>query len=324
MAFTVDSLTSLTQNKIVPRLADCAFLGSPLAYWLKDNHSVKLDGGLAVRFPIIKAQLTGDWYDATDTATLATADPFSTASFNWKWLRVPFVLAETDIDKNDGVDGILNLIEATAKTAELTIIDLLSDGLHGTNASNSKQMDGLQNMFAASGTAYGSLTDTDFTGDASWLTQIHTMVNTGLPSTLTAFDMRVMRGKATKGSARPNLALCNFPTYDKIWALAQDDQRFGMEKMAKLGFEHIVFEDMAICPDEHAPGTGFGTADSWLMMLNTDYVSFVIHRNKAFVSRVYAPIPQQELYIGKVLLGCNLTTNNRRMHAVTKVINPSL
>lgn len=321
MAFTIDTLQSVTQNYIAPKVTDATFKGCPYAYWLREQGRLSLRGGLAIRQPIIKQQLNSEWYTGTDPATLEVLEPFTAAEFNWYWLRVPFALTEEDIDKNGGPTGIVDLVDATTETASLTMIEALSSGLFGTNATATKQLDGLQNLFGASGTAYGGLTDTDFTSPAAWLTNIYTPITS---DTLAAQDMRRMRGNVTRGAAKPNLGLCNFSVYAKIWALAQTNQRFGMERTASLGFDHIMFEDMPIMPDEHATGSGGGTADNWLMFLNTDYVKLVIHENKAFASRVYAPIPQQEVYIGKILFGGDQITTNRRMHSVFKTVNPNL
>jgi len=321
VAFSINTLQSITQNYIAPRVVDNTFKGCPYAYWLKENGRLSLRGGLALRFPIIKAQLNFDWYSGTDPASLEVLEPNTAAQYNWFWGRVPYVITEEDIDKNSGPDGIVDIIDATEQNATLTLIEQLSLGLFGTNASAPKQPDGLQDMFAASGTSYGGLLDTDFVSPATWLTSIISPLVAGQ---LTAQEMRRMRGSVTRGAAKPNLGLCNFPVYNTIWRIAQGVQRFGMDPIAKLGFDHMMFENMPIMPDEHAPGTGYGTADSWLMFLNTDYIKLVIHENKAFISRVYAPIPQQEVYIGKIIVGLDQITTNRRMHAVIKTINPTL
>lgn len=320
MAFTYNSLTALTHRYIAPRVTDNTFKGSPLAYWLKENGRLSLKGGRLIEFPIIKAQANNEWYSGMDPSAIEALELFTNASFNWKWGRVPFAIPEVDIDTNDGPDGAVSITDATEETASLTMIELISSGLLGTNTANSKQMDGLQDMGAASGTSYGGLLDTDFSGNATWLMNIHTLLSVGA---LTHKDMRLMRGKATRGQSRPNLGICNFPVYAKIADLAQTAQRFGMDPIAKLGFEHMMFEDMPIMPDEHSTGSGTGTADNWLYFLNTDYIKLVIHQNKAFTSRVYAPIFQQEVYLGKIFFGGNLITSQRRSHAVTKTINPS-
>jgi hypothetical protein len=320
MAFSIDTLTALTQKYIAPRVVDSTFKGSPFAYWLKEEGRLSLKGGRSITQPIIKAQLNNEMYDGLDASTIEQLEPFTSAEFNWKWGRIPFAIAETDIDKNGGPEGVVDLAEATEETAKLTAIELLSTNLFGTNASASKNFDGLQDMAIASGTSYGGLLDTDFVSPATWLMAIHTLLSAGA---LTTKDMRLMRGKATRGQARPNMGLCNFPTYAKINDLAQTAQRFGSERLARLSFDHVMFEDMPIMPDEHSTGSGTGTADNFLYFLNTDYIKLVIHENKAFVSRVYAPIFQQEVFLGKILFGGNLITSQRRAHSVTKTINPT-
>ena len=321
MAFTYNSLQAFTQNYLAPRVVDQTFKGAPYTYWLKENGRLSLRGGALLQFPIIKAGLTGEWYSGTDPATLAVADPFTKAEFNWKLLRVPFMIAEDDILKN-GAENSVDITDATEQTATLTMIDALGTGLHGTNSSNTKIVDGLQDMGGASGTAYAGLTDTDFVSPATWIMNIY---GVGITSnTLTAQDMRRMVGNVTRGSNRPNLGLCNFSVYAKIWNIAQNVQRFGMERIAKLGFDHIMFESIPIMPDAYAPGSGYGTADNWLYFLNTDYIKLVIHEEMAFKAIAYQPIPQQEVHIGKIKVMLNQVTTQRRAHSVSKVVNPSL
>lgn len=323
MAFNRTYFESVTQKHIVPKMADAVFKGCPVAYFLRENHTIKLAGGRNIVLPILIKEGSPGWYDGVDVADLEVVEPEQSAQFDWKWLRHMFSIPETDIDKNGGEDGVINIMESRKDWAELGLIEALSDGLYGTNASNTKQIDGLQNMFGASATSYGDLLDTDvddFTG-ASWLTTIQTPLTA---NTLDEEEMRRMRGSVTRGASKPNFGTCNFPVYNTIWRLAQTDQRFGMEKLANIGFDHVIFEGMPIVPDEHAPGSGYGNTDNWLMFLNMDYVQFFVHENKAFATRVYEPFPQQAVWVGGIFLGCNLTTNNRRMHSVIKVINPSL
>lgn len=321
MAFTYDSLQAITKDYIAPRVTDNTFKGSPFCFWLKEQGRLSLRGGLKIQIPIIKAQLNNDWYSTGLTpASLEVKEPFTKAEFNWKFLRVPFALDEVDVLKNKG-ESVVDIVDATEQTASLTMTEALSTALFASNSSASAQLDGLQDMGAASGTAYGGLTDTDFVSPATWIMSIYTLITN---NTLTAMDMRRMRGGVTRGRAKPNLGLTNFSVFSKIWNLAQTAQRFGMERIAKLGFDHMMFEDMPIMPDEHSPGGGGGSTNNWLFFLNTDYIKLVIHEEMAFKGHAYAPIPQQEVYIGKIKLACNLTTSNRRMHAVNKVIDPNL
>lgn len=322
MAFNRTYLESVTQKHIVPKMADAVFKGCPFAYFLRENHTIKLAGGRNIVQPLLIKEAGFQSYDGVDVADLEVIDPEQSAQFDWKWHRVMISIPETDLDKNGGEDGVINILETRKAWAELTLIENLSDQLYGTNASNTKAIDGLQNLYGASGTSYGDLLDTDVDNfDGSWLSSIITPLTTG---TVDEEEMRRMRGDVTQGASKPNFGTCNFPVYNKIWTLPQNGQRFGMEQVADIGFDHVVFEKMPIVPDRHAPGSGYGTADNWLMFLNLDWIQFFVHQNKAFATRVYEPLPQQQVYIAGIFLGCNLATNNRRLHSVLKTINPSL
>lgn len=323
MAFNRTYLESVTQKHIVPRMADAVFKGCPMAYYLRENHTIKLAGGRNIVLPLVIKEANASWWDGVDVADLEVVEPEQSAQFDWKWLRVMVTIPEVDIWKNNGEDGVINILDSRREWAELTLIENLSDGIYGTNSSNSKQLDGLQNLFGASATSYGDLLDTDvddFAG-ASWLSSNPTLLTA---NTLDEEEMRRMRGGVTRGASKPNLGTCGFPVYNTIWRLAQNDQRFGQTDKADLGFDHVIFEKMPIIPDEHAAGSGYGSTDNVLYFLNMDYIQFFCHEQVAFTSRVFDPIPQQNVYVMGVYLGCNLTTNNRRMHAYTSAVNPSL
>lgn len=322
MAFSINTLTSISQEYIEPQVYDQVSKGCPFFYWLKENGRMALRGGRDIRVPILKQLFNSEWYSGAESSSLEVIDNITSAVYDWKLLRVPYALTEEDIDKNGGETQIVDLVDSAVETCSLTMAEAVAAALMGTNTSDTKKFDGLQDMGAASGTEYAGLTDTDFTSPATWLMNIHSLATA---NTLTAIDMRNMRGDVTRGAVRPNLGLCNFAVYTKIWSLAQSAQRFGMERIASLGFDHIMFEDMPIMADEHMPGTGYTASsdDNWLIFLNTDYIKFVMHENKAFSSRVYAPTPQQEVYIGKMYLMGNLITTQRRAHSVNKLIDPT-
>lgn len=321
MAFSTSTLESLTHDHIVPEVVDNAFNGEPFAWYLREQGRVTIKGGRTIVQPIVKDDLTAEMYSTgLEPATLEAQEIVCTATWNWKWARVNFVIPEEEIDKNDGPDGVVDIVETYTEVAKLSAQKLLGTNLFGTNASDSKFFDGLQDLFAASGTAYAGLTDTSFTSPANWLTYIHTPLSNNI---LSDADMRHMRGNATYGNAKPNLGLCNFPNYGKIWAIATADQRFGQAKMADIGFEHVMFEGMPIIADDGASGTGLGANDNWLMFLCTDFLKLVFHANKVFVSKVYAPVADYEAYVAKIKFGGNLMTSKRGVHAVCKVFDPS-
>lgn len=320
MAFTYNTLQSIVQDYLAPRVVDNVSKGCPFFYWLKEHGRLSIRGGEQISFPILKAHLANEWYSGLDTSTLETREPATRARYPWSFARVSFVIPEDDIDKAGGDTNVVDLVDLTEQDASLTMTETISTGLFGSNSSNAKQMLGLQDMAAGSGTAYAGLTDTDFVSPSTWLMDIYTPLSGNVISTQ---DIRRQRGNVTRGGAIPNLGLCNFSVYAKLWNLAQDDQRFGMADTAKIGFSHIMFEDMPIMADEHSPGSGYTSTDNWLFLLNTDYIKLVLHPAKAFTTRVYQPIPQIEAHIGKVYFGGQLVTTQRRSHSVCKTYDPA-
>lgn len=322
MAFNRTYLESTTQKHIVPRIADGIFKACPFAYYLRENHTIKLAGGRNIVLPILYREGVAEWWDRVDVANLSVIEPEQSAQFDWKWLRVMVTIPDTDIWKNGGDDGIINILEARKQWAQLTLIENLSDGLAGTNSSNSKQIDGLQNLFGSSGTAYGDLLDTDMDDHGGdWLADDIAPLTA---NTIDPGELRRMRGAVTQGASKPNLALAPQGVFDCIWRMAQDNQWFQPAKSADIGFDVVTFEQMPIIVDNHITGSGYGSTDNCLYMLNMDHIQFFVHEKVAFTSKVFEPLPHQNVWIAGIYLGCNLTTDNRRMHVEMDDINPSL
>jgi len=320
MAFSRGVLDSLGNKHIRPVLQDAVFKGDPFLYMCLENQVVQLDGGTSIVLPLMIKEGNFEWYDRGDVATIEAQDAYNSAQAEWFWIRCTAALYETDIDKNDG-EGVINLLNAEKQRIRQTMTENLSDMCFGTNSSNAKQSPGLQDLFGASGTSYLGLLDTDLTSPAAWLTQIMTPL---VANSFNANEMRRMRGAVTRGGSKPNLFVCNFPVFNRIWKEAQDDQRFGMENTANLGFDVMLFERVPVLADEHAPGSGYANTDNWLMGVNMDHIKMFVHRNKNFAIQTYDPIPQQEAWIMKVMLGVSFATDNRRTHSVIKTFNPSL
>lgn len=318
MAFSRGVLDSLGNKHIRPVLQDWVFKGNPMTYMLLQNHSITLDGGRSIVLPGILKEANAEHYQRGDLATLEVQDAENSAEAQWHWLRVNIALYETDIDKNEG-ETIINLLNAEKQRAKETMTETISDVIFGSNSSNSLQSPGLQDLYAATGTTYLDLLDSDLTSPATWLAPTLSPFSGNV---LTPHEMRRLRGTVTRGGSKPNLFVGNFPMFNKIWTFAQDDQRFGMESAANLGFDTLLFERCPIVADEHAPGTGYNTGDNWLMALNMDHIKLAIHRNKNMAIRTYDPLPQQEAWIMKILLGYSFYTDNRRTHCVNKTIDP--
>lgn len=319
MALSRGLLESLGTKHIRPVLQDATFKGNPFLHMCLENNVVQLEGGTAIQLPLIIKEGNSQWYDRGDLDTIEALEPFNSAQAEWHWIRATAALYETDIDKNEG-NGVINYLNATKEWLRETLTEALSDMAFGSNSSNSKQSPGLQDLYAATGTTYLGLLDTDLTSPATWLAPAVTPLSGAI---VTPEEMRRLRGTVTRGGSKPNLFVTNFPMYNKIWKFAQDDQRFGMESAANLGFDTMLFERCPVVADEHSPGTGYTQTDNWLMGLNMDHLKLFIHKNKNFAVRVYDPLPQQEAWIMKILVGASFATDNRRTHVVGKAFDPA-
>src|SRR3990167_9746058 len=157
---------SLAHEHFEPRLQDAVFKGDPFLHYVKENRSVEIRGGLAIRLGQVIQEGVFESFDRGDNATLEVREPFNSAQAEWFYARATAALYETDILENDGEDGGIDLVYSTRQWLEQTVTENLSDILLGSNSSTPPPSPGVQDLFGATGTSYCGLLDTDLTSPA--------------------------------------------------------------------------------------------------------------------------------------------------------------
>ena len=114
----------------------------------------------------------------------------------------------------------------------------------------------------------------------------------------------------------------NKAIYAKWMAILQNVQRFGGEATANGGFKYVMFNGVPLFHDSHSPGTGAGTADNWLFMLNSKYLYLYVHEDDNMSVEKLPPPHTQAITIQRLGWTGNLVITNRRMIAAFSVLKP--
>ena len=317
MALSVSQLAAITHRLILPKAVDNIFASNPLLMRMKEKGR-RYDSGRTIVQPIVYDDVNAvQEYEGAEVLSTEINDNITAAEFNWRQYSALFGVTGREEIINDGAKGILNLLKMKQKVTEVSLLNKLGTDLQGTN-STGKRIDGLGLMLDDTTTSYGGISSTDFSG---WVATVHALAVAG---TLTLFEMQKMFGAVTISGDHPTVIVTKQQVYDKIWSILQPDQRFIDAKMGEAGFGGLKFNGIPIVVDSHVSGSGYGTADNFLQMLNEAYLDLVTHSRINFK---VAPIPQtkdQDMKLVRIFWAGNLVCSARRMHAVVETINPTL
>jgi hypothetical protein len=211
-----------------------------------------------------------------------------------------------EIDKVEGDEKIISLVESRMKNAKMTMNDMLSTMLYGDGTgNNSKDMDGLLNAIdSTTYTTYGGISTTDV---PEWTCNGNNGPNTtGGAVTLSMIKNAI--GQCTYGTDKPDLIVTTQTVYDSLWAQVQPFQRKLSEAttLGKFGYSGIQVDDTQILVDRHCPsGYVFG--------LNTEYWKFFIHTKKNFKWTDNKVPIDADAYVRQLLLKGNFICTSRRM-----------
>lgn len=321
MALTYDNLQSLTHRHIEDYIADNFYKSFAFLFRLKDK-AKGVTGGQSIQYPIMYTGLTsGVFYSGSSTWSIPSVDfqQFTNPVFNWKEAVVPWAVSDRLANiQNDGDEAVVDYIDAVAKGACLALADLLSVGLFSDGtAFSGNTIDGLQEMMSVSST-YGGIQVAD---DSTWVAQTTALTN---PGQLIVADLQRLWGLATIGADQPTLLLSNQYVFNTYSSLLEPQRRYVNTNEATAGFPTLEFMGRPYMVDNHAPGTGPGTADSALYLLNENWLSLFVKKERDFsVVNVPPQITSANMYF-RIHWAGNLGCNQRRQQAFFNTIDPGI
>ena len=158
---------------------------------------------------------------------------------------------------------------------------------------------------------------------SSWAAQSFTA-----SSTLTLGTLNRVWALSWDGAVdRPDLGVAVPAVFSKLQTLLMPQERYTTDsddQARKAGFISLIYNGTPIYADKHCGGSGYGTADNNLYLLQTKYLDIAIHPDRNF--KVDEPIrpSNQDARIWPILWAGLLGCNRRERQTRWSTINPSL
>lgn len=272
-------LTAHIRQHYIPVLVDQIFMASPLLARLRAKNQIIIDSGREIILPWISDKLVGGSYEFMDTFDVSYKKTDDYMTFKWRGAWVNITIDNWTLALNNGIEGVIPLLESKMANAEMKFVDMLSSWI-ASDPSDTKAFDGIWNGVDDGNTyaTYGAITRT---ANFSKYSTGNQALNSYVDSTaglITLNRLRYSIGKATVGHKKPDLILCRQNIYDQIWGLVQPAQRFlgsAHNDMVNAGFSGIDFDGTAIMVDDHLPS-------GYVYGLNTDYLKLYLNKDRNF------------------------------------------
>jgi hypothetical protein len=304
-------LAAHIRQHYMPVLVDQVFIASPLFARLRAKNQIVIDSGREIILPFIFDKLTSGSYEYADTFDVSYKKTDDYMKFDWKGAWVNITIDNWTLALNNGVEGVIPLLEAKMQNAEMTLIDTLSSWAM-TDPTDPKAFDGLWNG-VDDGNTYATYGNIARTAGFSYGITGYQALNSYIDSTggnITLDRLRYAMGKTTVGNKTVDLILCRQNIYDQIWARVQPSQRFLGDRsndLVNVGFKGIDFDGAAIMVDNHLPsGTVYG--------LNTDFIKMFLNKDRNFYFSDWQRPINSDQRVAQILVIGNLMVQAPRLN----------
>lgn len=326
--YNLDEIFAVTTKYIDKNVEEIFCNTTPL---LKEIMKKKeyVDGGnrLTVALDFNPNQAIG--YITGTAADLLNVNPQQNlipAELDWKFMYSNFSITLKDLNATaDSKHAIVSLVSQKAKNTLASVRQFLASSFYGSAANNPNAFNGLADIFAASGTAYAGLLDTDLgvdaVGDKKWLPQFDT--------TSTVCDYQsiepMLTKLKTKASIEGNASKLGYMVskaniLSSFKQKQQLQQRFLPAKDLEAGFDGVNVDGVVWYADEFCPA-------STLYLINADSIKF-FHKygfegkdSPQDVSGLR--IPNQPIMVHQKFYTGNLFCVDRRLNGVFTALNPA-
>lgn len=288
-------------------------------------------GGTQIQIPIqIAENQSKGWFDGGFGAIDTNANQqLSHGVFDWKYYYSNISFTLDDFAKTDNTPlAIKSLITAKIEGAKQAASRDISSALHG-DGSASGSITGLGAVFAASGTAYAGITNTDLDDSTTWLTEIDTTTNTINYANLNTLFMTLVGRGQTQGNDiggfAPNLMISNAFVLNKFLGSQQSQQQFATDATLRAGFSGATFNGCFWSIDSFSPGSADGaTSDNYLYVMATPTFKLIykygFEGKTAPVDTSTMRLPSQAVVSSQNYMVMNLVCTARRYNGVFKAL----
>lgn len=321
MAVQTDEILAGVTQYIISEVPNGLDKATPLLKYVTTKGKKKRDGSAYLQFPVklLENQSSGFISGDSGLIDMTPSQQLQYGTLNWKFYNfsVPFTLA--DYAKTGGTEDKIGWVNEKVNGALEDSYNELSAAFHGSAVSNPLNFNGLQDIVAATGTAYAGLTDTDYATGAYLPV---TTTDTILSYQNVAKMINKVKARKRSNAGAPVFGLMNEGMYTKYQSIIQNQQiAVNTSSLYASGFEGFKINGVEFYLDADCPGSQDGsTADNYLYIIPMDCLNFHYIYGLGSPSPMDGKqrIPNQTIDAAQHFLVGNLVSNNRRLIAVNK------
>jgi hypothetical protein len=302
-------------------------MGHNALFWqLNKRGFVQEDkGGRSIVTPLMYGQNdTVQSYAGWDLLDVTPQQGMTSAEFDWKFIAGSVTISGEEEFKNSGdKNKIFNLLEAKIRQLELSMQLEMNSQLYAAGTANGgKDLTGLAAAVenGDSWGVYGGI-DRNVAANSWWRNKYieFDTYQTGGPHTfftaagssssvLGISAMRNLYNSCSIGNSSPTLIITTQDIYEAYEADAEGKkQRVTDTAMYDAGFQNLMFKGTPMIFDEDMDDEG-------LLMLNSEYLKFVIGKGRNFTTTPFVKPQNQDAKVSQVLFAGNLVTSKSDQH----------
>jgi hypothetical protein len=336
-----DGTSTLTREKVIPRIKDQFFKKNVLMYRIRPKAEM-YSGGAFIRQPLSFSAEGGGgaWFAGTDKFDIRVRNPFTSATFQSKNFELPIVITQDEEDAVDGPESFTTLLAAKMKIAERTIMDSIGgpNGIYN-NGTNPKAITGLQASLPDSlttgtvntwGGAYGGISQASG-ANAFWNHQIDSTAyitgSGGATNYIQAKNMApwdTMISKQALASGKYcSMILCNWGVFNELSQIVNSKTTFFRPQqdteLAKLGYLNYVYRNITIVVDEQVPRGvpyGLGAKFEKVYFIDESALHLWIHTARNFAFEGWRKPVDQALRVAYLWFRGEMSFDERRSSGV--------
>ena len=317
---SIDAFLTTTLAEYLPTLQDNVFDDVPLLSYLngklgKAVNGAKrtLKGGERIVEPLLYGRnSTAKSYAGAEQLSTNIQDGITNAVYDWAQYSVAISITGLQQRGNQGTHKLIDLLQAKATQAELSIQEILNQDLWASSVGNNgKNVTGIPFIVKATGTLGGINQSTN----TWWAASVDSSGTVFLTSDAGIKAMRTKYNDLTIGNIGPDIIFMTQSTFENYEQTGQEDRRYTSNKILDAGFQTLVFKGRPVVFDRDMP-TGE------MYFLNGKFLKWVAHKDAdlTMTSQGFQTPIGQDTSVAMILLQANTTCSNRRRLGAITVI----
>lgn len=319
-----DAIVTTTLKNYRKNLADAITAHQILWFMLKEKGFIREDeGGTSIVEPLLVGRNnTVKSYHGYDIIDTTPQEGISAAEYEWKQIAGSVTISGREEFQNQGQKTkILSLLESKVQQLQISMRLEVNRMLQGDGTGNGgKDFTGL-GVLVEEGSAWSIVGGIDSNAHPYWRNQwlsVGTVQLHGTPNFSPLLNaMRTLYNSCSRQTVKPTILLSSQAVFETYEASLTVNERWIDTKLGDAGFANLMYKGTPFAFDEDMPNAGVfpsagqDTVNQELLMLNSDFLRFVIGKGKNFVVSEMMKPENQDAKVSHVILYGNATTNNR-------------